>query len=124
MEPLAESRALDLQVRADEIQLVVQHRPLAFGAAQGVAEDVGELLDRAIGDGRVAMDQAGDRIERVEEKVRVDLRPQRLHLGTARVERQLLRALLLFELAFLQMKVVEHVREHVARATSAARGPR
>ena len=58
LEPLAEPSPLDLEVRAHEIQLVVEHRPLAFGAAQRVAEDVGQLLNRAVRDGRVAMDQA------------------------------------------------------------------
>ena len=113
LEPRAEPGALDLEVGADELELVVEQRPLALGAAQRVAEYVRELLDRAVGDGRILVDQAGNRVERVEQEVRVDLCPQRLQLRAARVERQLARPLILFLPLPLQTMVVDDRGEDV-----------
>src|SRR3954467_5205057 len=60
------------------------------------------------------MDQARDRIQRVEEEMRIDLGSECLQLGAACMQRELLRDVLLLELTFLEMKVFEHVREHVS----------
>ncbi len=57
------------------------------------------------------MDETRNRIERVEQEVRVDLGAQRLEVGPAGLQRQLLRPALLRLLPLLEAHVLEHVGE-------------
>ena len=86
-QPRAEARALDVKVGAHELDFIVEQRPFAFGAPQGVAEHVGQLLDRAVRDDWILVDEAGDGVERVEEEMRVDLRAKSPQLRSACVQR-------------------------------------
>jgi hypothetical protein len=88
-EPRAEAGLLDIEVGAGERQFLIERRPLRVGAAQRVAEHLGQLLDGGVGAGRVGVNQRGDGVERVEQEVRVDLRAQRLQLRAARLQAQL-----------------------------------
>src|SRR5262249_28396005 len=82
-EARAESRLLDAEISADELDLFVETDPLVFAFAQRVAEDFGELFDGLFGSGGIRVDQPGDGVERVEEEMRVDLRAESFELGAA-----------------------------------------
>ena len=123
-EPRAEPRLLDVEIRGRERQLLIERRPLALGAPQGVAEDLRQLLDGAVGAGRVGVDERGHGVQRVEEEVRVDLRAQRLQLRLARLHAQLLRQQVLLLAALLQPDVLHQIGDDRRRASAAASGPR
>src|SRR5262245_6222796 len=89
-EPVGEARLLDAEVLADQIELVLEAHFVRAVAAQRTAEYVAELLDDPRRGGALTVaHQHADGVERVEEKVRIDLRLQR---GEARLS-QLFRAL-------------------------------
>jgi hypothetical protein len=73
-----EAQHLDLQVRVDEPELVLQRRLLAARDGERGAEEGGECRDRGVGLRRVGVDEARDRVQRVEQEVRVELEPERL----------------------------------------------
>ena len=90
---MAEARLFHVQVGAREREFLVQRRPFRVGAAQGVPKDLGELLDGFVRACRIGVDQRGDRIERIEKEMRIDLRAQRLQFGPAGLQPQFLRHL-------------------------------
>src|SRR5207237_2414720 len=49
------------------------------------AQKIAQARDHAVGGARVAVDQSGDRVERVEEEVRVQLHLERLQLRAAQL---------------------------------------
>jgi hypothetical protein len=65
------------------------------------------------------VDQRRDRVQRVEQEVRIDLRAERLQLRLARLQPQLLRELLLLDALSLQADVLEHEAEHAAERPAA-----
>ena len=70
-----EARALDIQVRLDEVDLPAERGELAFGA-QDAAQQRGEPHQRLQRPRRRRLDQVADGRQRVEEEVRIDLRAQ------------------------------------------------
>ena len=84
----AEARFFDVEIGGRKRQFLIERRPFAVGAAQGVAEHLGELLDGAVGAGGIAVDERGHGVERVEEEVRIDLRAQGLQFRLARLHAQ------------------------------------
>ena len=92
LEPVAETRPLDIEVSADGLQFFVQSHPLPFGAPQGIAKHLRQLLDGPFGAIRAARNQSGNRIQRVEHEVRIDLCAQRPQLRLLGFEQQVLLA--------------------------------
>ena len=76
--------ALHLEVPLCESELARKRDPLRRTEVETLAEEFGEQQAHATGTGRVRRRQRADRVQAVEEKVRVDLRPQRPQLGVAR----------------------------------------
>src|SRR5262245_56645035 len=72
---LVESRALDVEVRGRDPELLLERDELLLGAVQDVAEDVSEALDARLRLVGIDVDELRDRVQAVEEEVRVDLRP-------------------------------------------------
>src|SRR5262249_13217957 len=77
---LVEAGALDVEVRTRHLEFLGQRYELLLGSMEDVAEDLGEALDAGLRLVGVGVDQLGDRVEAVEEEVRVDLGPQRRQL--------------------------------------------
>ena len=73
-----EAQHLDLQVCIDEPELVLQRRLLTARDGERGAEERGECRDRGVGLRRVGVHEARDRVQRVEQEVRVQLKPERL----------------------------------------------
>ena len=69
----AETRLLDRENGAQEFQLVAQRNAFQSRGAKRVAKHVGQLRGGLFGRARIDRDQRGDRIERVEQEVRMDL---------------------------------------------------
>ena len=115
LQPPAEPRLLDVEIGAREGKLLIERRPLLVGSPQRVAEHFGELLDRRVGSRRIGVNERRNRVERVEQEMRIDLRAQRLELRAARLQPQFLRELLLFQASALQAHVLEHETEDAAK---------
>jgi hypothetical protein len=82
-EPVAEPQPLEVQVRLDEAPFLAQ-RQLVDALAlnpQAVAKQVAQALQGLFGDRRFASDESHQRVEGVEDEVRVELGAQRLELG-------------------------------------------
>jgi hypothetical protein len=79
-EPRAEARALDREVLAQERQLVAEPRLARVRRAQRVAEHVRQPRRRRLRSGGIDADQRRDRVQRVEQEVRIDLSAQRAQL--------------------------------------------
>jgi hypothetical protein len=79
-QPLLEARLLDVEVRGNQIDLVAQRRELRRRSPQDAAEHARQLHQRVERARRRVLDQIADRRERVEEKVRMELRAQRAQL--------------------------------------------
>ena len=113
-QPLAEARLLDVEIRAREGQLLIERRPFRVRAAQRVAEHFSKLLDRFVGARRIGVNQRRDRVQGVEQEVRIDLRAERLQLRLARLQTQLLGELFLLDTFSLEPDVLEHEAEHAS----------
>src|SRR5688500_9803567 len=70
---IAEARLFDLQVLREEIELLLQRHFLHADALQRHAQQIAQARDHRIGGFDVAMHQRRDRVERVEEEVRLHL---------------------------------------------------
>ena len=82
----AKARDLDIQIVVDEIEFLLQSNK-GFMLAQKPAKDIAKLQDHDARLVRVVANQRSDRIERVKEKMRIDLTAEGIH---ARLEQQLL----------------------------------
>src|ERR1035437_6517696 len=80
-EPVAETNLLDRQVLLDERELRLEWQLGLGGRVEGEAEKLCEAREHEVRGLRVAVDEDADRVERVEEKVRLELHAQRLQLG-------------------------------------------
>ena len=80
LQPVAEPGALEAQVAVDRAQLLGHGREVAV-PAERVAREVGELEHELAGLRGVGVDERRDRVERVVDEVRADLRAERAHLG-------------------------------------------
>ena len=77
---LVEARALDVEVRLDEIHLAAKRRELGLGSEHAAQQrrQPHQRVERAAWR---RLNEIADRRERVEEEVRIDLRAQRAQLG-------------------------------------------
>ncbi len=80
---VAEAQLLEREIVADESHLVGQRHVLARRAfdVEHVAQHVAEPLERVLGGLRIATNERGERVQRVEQKVRIELAAQRRELG-------------------------------------------
>ena len=79
-EPVGEARLLDVQVAAQELELLLQRHFLDADRRQRHAEQVAQLRQHLVGGVGVAVDQRRDRVQRVEQEVRVELPFQHFEL--------------------------------------------
>ena len=100
---VAKARDLDIEIVVEKFQLLAQ-RNERIALAQQAAQNVAQLHDhlaRGIG---IGTHQRGNRIQRVEQEVRIDLALQRFH---ARLQQQ--------PLLLLQLHLDAHVVQHLQR---------
>src|SRR5581483_4690242 len=88
-EPLLKADLLDLQVAPHILQLLGQRHFLFELAIEREAEKLAEARQHRVRRLDIAVHQRGDRIERIEEEVRLELHPQRLQLRARQLARQL-----------------------------------
>ena len=93
---IPEARLFDLQVLREEIELLLQRHFLHADVLQRHAQQVAQLRDHVVGGIDVAVHQRRDRVERVEQEVRLQLPLQRLELRFDQMR---------FELAFAQRAI-------------------
>src|SRR4029453_16465550 len=79
-ETIAVPRALDRQVRVEKLQLALERYLLNVRGLEGPSQELGQLRKHQIRRLDVLTHQSGDRVQRVEEEVRVKLHLQRLDL--------------------------------------------
>ena len=83
LQAFAEADALDLQVAARQGQFLAQGDGVALAEAQAAAEKVRQPDAHFAGPGAVGCGQRADRMEAVEQEVRIDLDAQRLQFRLA-----------------------------------------
>jgi len=76
-QPVAETSALDVEVGARHLELVGKRHEVQLAVSQHVAEHLRQPLDARLGSVGVGADELRDRVQAVEEEVRVDLGAQR-----------------------------------------------
>ena len=76
----AQPQLLDLQIRADNTQLFFDFDQRPIGPQQ-VTEHVGQIQHQTPGLGIAAVDGSIQRVERIKQEMRIDLRLQSLQLG-------------------------------------------
>jgi hypothetical protein len=91
-QPVPEAGLFDPEIRAHDRNLGADRDGVALARVEREAQQRRELLDEALGAGGVLGDERGDRVQRIEEEVRVQARLERRQ---ARLGRELLRALAL-----------------------------
>jgi hypothetical protein len=91
-QPVPEAGLFDPEIRAHDRNLGADRDGVALARVEREAQQRRELLDEALGAGGVLGDERGDRVQRIEEEVRVQ---PRLERRQARLGRELLRALAL-----------------------------
>ena len=87
-ESILKPRLLDLQVFLEKLELFVEHDAGGIRPREGDTEQIAQAADHPVGGVRLGMNQRRDRVKRVEEEVRVQLRFERLQpcLREARFE--------------------------------------
>ena len=78
-----ETRAHDGKVELEKRQLLAERHFLHCGVTERQAQQAGQIGQHPVGRRWVAVDQGGDRLQRVEQKVWLQLRPQVLELRGA-----------------------------------------
>src|SRR5262245_62371292 len=81
---MTESRLLNAQVRRDELQFLFEPYPLDLRSPQCISKYLRKFLDRLVCGFRLIVNQTGDCAQRIEQKMRIDLRSQRSQFRTAR----------------------------------------
>src|SRR5690606_454661 len=76
----AETRLFYAQIVTHQLELVLEWDKFSAARLKNVPEDAGQVFDDLLGLFRMLLDERDDRIERVEEKMRIDLCPQRHQL--------------------------------------------
>ena len=79
-QPIAEPHALDVEVRAQHAQFLVERHERIRGAVERRTQQRCQLSGHPLGPGRVVVHERGDRVQRVEEKVRLHARFDRRQL--------------------------------------------
>ena len=91
---IAKPRLLNLDVAIEQRELLLERNAIDQAGVQRLAKQMAQAADHPLGIRRTLMHQFGDRVERVEEKVRLQLhaqhlqscfREQRLELGGAQL---------------------------------------
>ena len=77
-ETILEARLFDVEVLLQEVALFLQRDDGLAAAIEGDAQQIAQAADHAIGRLGIAVHERRDRVQRVEEEVRVQLRLQRL----------------------------------------------
>lgn len=72
-EAIGEADLLDRKVSARQFELLRQRHFVAFRVAQAESQEVGQLHHRLLCQRRIAADQRDDRVQRIEQKVRLEL---------------------------------------------------
>ena len=87
-EAVAEARPLDLEIAVEEAQLLLQAHLLRPHALEGVAQQVAQKGQHAVGRPQVLVHEGRDGVQGVEEEVGMQLQAQdlELRLGEARLE--------------------------------------
>ena len=80
-QPILEANLFDLEVLLQELQFLFQRDAGGAGAIEGEAEQIAEPADHAIRRFGIRVHERRDRVERVEQEVRVELRFERLEPG-------------------------------------------
>ena len=102
VEPVGEPHELELDVAIDEHQLALERDLLFVGVLERQPQQVAELLDHQPRLARRAFDVGGNRIQRVEQEMRIELRAQRREPRLGQRPLQIGRA----DLAILQIVLV------------------
>ena len=92
VEPRAEPHLLDREEPLGERPLVGKRDAAARAEAKRVAQKIGEQEAHRARRGGIGRRERADRVQAVEDEVRIDLRAQRAQLGFAREQRLLERA--------------------------------
>src|SRR6185436_7938604 len=93
------SGLFDLEILAEEVELVLQRDVLRADAIERQAQQIAESLEHRISGFGIAMHQRRDRVQRVEQKVRMQLTLQCLQVGFGKPRAQLRRG----QLALLRL---------------------
>ena len=82
-QPIAEAHPFDVEIGADDAQLLVERDERRRRAVERRAQQRGELPGHPLGAGRIVVHERGDRVQRVEQEVRLHARLDRgeLRLG-------------------------------------------
>ena len=81
---ILEARLLDLEVLLQELQLLLQRDARRARAVERQAEQIAQAADHAIGAVGIGVHERRDRVQRVEEKVRLQLGLERAQPGLRR----------------------------------------
>jgi hypothetical protein len=84
-EAFAEPHLLDLEIASCEVEFVAERKRGVLGGRQGGAQQLREPHRHALGGGGILAHQRHDRIEGVEQEVRMQLRAERGELGLRQV---------------------------------------
>ena len=80
-QPVAETGLLDFQVTAQKIQFLPQRHFLGVGDLQRVTQQITETRDHLVRQVGIFVHQRGNRVKRVEQKVRIELQLKGLQPG-------------------------------------------
>ena len=75
-QPVAEACAHEPEVAVEHLELVAQRNLVRMRRAQRKTKQLGQLADHAIRTSRIVVHRGRDRIERVEQEVRLELEPE------------------------------------------------
>ena len=91
-EPVAEAQAHDLDVALQEVELRLERHFLRADVLQRHAEQIAQRRDHRVGAAHVLVHQRRDRVQRVEQEVRLQLHAQHLQLRLREPRLELRRA--------------------------------
>ena len=80
-QPVFEARALDFEVQIEDSQFFAERHFMDRAVGKEEAQQLAEPRNRALREFRIFMHQRRDRVQGIEEKVRVQLHLQRAQLG-------------------------------------------
>ena len=86
------AHAVELEERVDELELALERPPLGAHAREHRAQHLGEAEDGLLGDDAVDAAPLGDRVERVEEEMRIEVGAEREELRVLGLARERLGA--------------------------------
>ena len=105
---VVESGLLDFEVPLEEVQLLAKRDLLHRRLVQRHPQQLGQLRHHLVGGLRVAMDQRRDRMQGVEQEMRMQLHPQDLELGLRQLRFELRRPqLTIAEAAIVHPRLID-----------------